>query len=70
MGPAGQHVGPLPGGQTQTAVGRPSRPENRTAMEGEEFDRQLFQVGRDVNHSMAEAMAFVDASLSLRRVVL
>ena len=67
MGPAGQHEGPLPGGQTQTAAGRPSRPENREAKDEGEDRRMELAVTRDVRHRVAEAMALFDVVFSLAR---
>ena len=49
MEPAGQQEGPLPGGQNQTAVGRPPRPDNRAAKEVGEMERQkVLALTRDV----------------------
>ena len=67
MGPAGQQVGPLPGGPTQTAAERPSRPKNRVATKEEEDRRMELAVTRDVRHRMAAAMALVDGVFSLAR---
>ena len=65
MGPAAQQDGPLPGGPTQTAVGRPPRTESRGADE-EELDLQkMLEVKRDVRERMAAAMALVDAVILL-----
>ena len=66
MGPAGhQPVGPLPGGQTQTAAGRPSRPENRAAKEEELDLTKMLAVKQDVRERMAVDMALVDGVILL-----
>ena len=62
MGPAGQQDGSLPGGPTQTAVGRPPRTEPRGATE--EMDlRTMLAVKDDVRERMAAAMALVDGAI-------
>eukprot|EP01048_Picozoa_sp_COSAG05_P008084 COSAG05_NODE_599_length_8442_cov_52.187268_10_plen_166_part_00 len=64
MGPAGQQDGSLPGGPTQTAVGRPPRTEPRGATE--EMDlRTMLAVKDDVRERMAAAMALVDGAILL-----
>ncbi len=66
MGPAGQRVGPLPGGLTQTAAGRPPRAEPRGAVEEELDLTKMLAVKEDVRERMAAAMALVDAVILLR----
>ena len=65
MGPAGQRVGPLPGGLTQTAAGRPPRAEPRGAVEEELDLTKMLAVKEDVRERMAAAMALVDAVILL-----
>jgi hypothetical protein len=65
MGPAGQRVGPLPGGLTQTAAGRPPRSEPRGAVEEELDLTKMLAVKEDVRERMAAAMALVDAVILL-----
>ena len=65
MGPAGQRVGPLPGGLTQTAAGRPPRVEPRGAVEEELDLTKMLAVKEDVRERMAAAMALVDAVILL-----
>ena len=55
MGPAGQQDGPLPGGPTQTAAGRPPRTEPRGANEVELDLLTMLAVKRDVRERMAAA---------------
>ena len=65
MGPAGQRVGPLPGGLTQTAAGRPPRAEPRGAVEEELDLTKMLAVKEDVRERMAAAMALVDEVILL-----
>ena len=66
MGPAGhQPVGPLPGGQTQTAAGRPPRTKPRGATEEELDLPKMLAVKQDVRERMAAAMALVDGVILL-----
>ena len=66
MGPAGhQPVGPLPGGQTQTAAGRPPRAKPRGATKEELDLTKMLAVKQDVRERMAAAMALVDGVILL-----
>ena len=68
MGPAGhQPVGPLPGGQTQTAAGRPPRTKPRGATEEELDLPKMLAVKQDVRERMAAAMALVDGVILLKK---
>ena len=65
MGPAGQQDGPLPGGPTQTAAGRPPRADPRGAIEEELDLPKMLAVKEDVRERMAAAMALFDGMILL-----
>ena len=65
MGPAGHHDGSLHTEQTQTAAGRPSRPDNHVAKEEELDLTKMLTVKQDARERMAAAMALVDGVILL-----